>query len=68
MRLQAEREQLVPQLEPQDAASHRQQDRAFSTEYAYATTNTQGGFSAGEIKQKLPNTFKEIMGLPQAAG
>ena len=38
----------------------------FSTENAYSTTNTQRGFSAGEKKEKIPNTSKKAMGLPQA--
>ena len=38
-----------------------------STEYAYATTNAQGIFSAGEKEEENPNIFKEAMGLPQAA-
>ena len=44
-----------------------QLDDTFSTEYAYATTNTQGRFSARVIKAKIPNTFKEAIGLPQAS-
>ena len=48
-----------------DIAHHL--DDTFSTEYTYATTNTQGSFLVGEIKETIPNTFKEAMGLPQAA-
>ena len=43
-----------------------QLDDTFSTGNAYATTNTQGRFSSGEQKEKIPNSFKEAMGLPQA--
>ena len=43
-----------------------QLDDTFSTGNAYATTNTQGRFSAGEQNEKIPNTFKEAMDLPQA--
>ena len=44
-----------------------QLDDTFGTEYAYATTNTQGSFSEGEIKEQILTTFEEAMGLPQVA-
>ena len=44
-----------------------QLDRTFRIGNAYATTNTPESFSAGEQEKKIPNTFKEGMGLPQMA-
>ena len=44
-----------------------QLDDTFSTGNAYVTTNTQRRFSAGGGEEKIPSTFKEAMGLPQAA-
>ena len=43
-----------------------QLDDMFSTEYAYATTDTLGSFSAAATIEKPQETFKEAMGLPQA--
>ena len=40
---------------------------AISTEYACATTNTQGGFAMGEEKEDIANTFKEAIRLPHVA-
>ena len=44
-----------------------QLDDTFGTENAYVTTHTQGSFSGGEQEEKIPNTFKEAMDLPQVA-
>ena len=50
---------------PNLGIAHQLED-TLSTGNAYATTNTQGRFSAGEKNEEIPNIFKEAMGLPQA--
>ena len=44
-----------------------QLDDTFITGNAYAATNTQISFSSGEKNNKIPNTFKQTLSLPQAA-
>ena len=46
---------------------HQAEDASFNVKYVYVATNVLGSFSGGEDKEQIPNTFKEMMTLPQAA-
>ena len=47
--------------------AHQLDAEVVSAEVAYTITNTQPSCSGGEESDRVPNTFKEARGLPQAA-
>ena len=47
--------------------AHQLDAEAFVAEVAYTITNTQPSCSGGGESDRVPNTFKEVLGLPQAA-
>ena len=46
---------------------HQLDAEAVAAEATYNITNTQPGCSGGGESDRIPNTFEEIMGLPQSA-
>ena len=58
--------ELGPPCYTEDIA-HLTEKASFDVEYAYVATNALGNFSGREDKEHIPNTFKEVITLPQAA-
>ena len=48
--------------------AHQLDAEAVAAEVTYTMTNTQPSCSGGGESDRIPNTFKEAMGLPQAVG
>ena len=55
--------ELGPPCYTEDIA-HQAENASVNVEYAYVATNALGSFPG---KEQIPDTFKEVMALPQAA-